>query len=321
MLRTTETAVIDAPVNILMNRVLGSQNVLYSKALETLAFRHPYKNFFAVVYKDSQPEGAKIHNIKIFDYSVEVAHFTYYTPDSETRNKSQLQVRYNYDVQNKNPRNCKRSSDIHKIEQMVLAIKPAELSHCDSKENIERAIDSCTGADKCLSEINSMSRDIYYANRTEQMQIWTSIFHGNDLAKRNNKSYRETFVEAKAAYEIAKAETDKYWAHAVTVSTTPMGKYRVFHYKQVGGIVDKWVEDYDSRDALPEEISGQMAVLEIAESSKDREYPMAIKTGRHENPPIQVNGVGMIHGLLDNMYTMIGGGFRDTRSQSQDEGS
>jgi hypothetical protein len=51
MLRTTETALIDTPVNILiqfhpMNRVLGSQNVLYSKALETLAFRHPYKNFF-----------------------------------------------------------------------------------------------------------------------------------------------------------------------------------------------------------------------------------------------------------------------------------
>jgi hypothetical protein len=318
MLRTTETAVIDTPVNILMGRVLGSQNVLYSKALETLAFRHPYKNFFAVVYKDSQPEGAKIHNIKIFDYGVEVAHMTYYTPDSETRNKSQLQVRYNYEVQNKNPRDCKRSSDIRKIEQMILAIKPAELSHCDSKVNIEYAIDNCTDADKCLSEINAMSRDIYYAPKENQMATWASIFHGNDLAKRSNgKSYRETFMEAKAAYEIAKAETDKYWAHAVTVSMTPMGKYRVFHYTQVGGIVDKWIEDYDSRDALPEGISGQMAVLEIAESSEDREYP----SGRHGNPPIHVSGVGMIHGLLDNMYTMIGGDFRDTRSQSQDEGS
>lgn len=319
MLRTTETALIDTPVNILMNRVLGSQNVLYSKALETLAFRHPYKNFFAVVYKDSQPEGAKIHNIKIFDYNVEVAHFTYYTPDSETRNKSQLQVRYNYDVQNKNPKNCKRSSDIRKIEQMVLAIKPAELSHCDTKDAIEYAIDNCTDANKHLAEINAMSRDIYYSAHASQLQIWTSIFENNDLAKRkpHNKSYRETFMEAKAAYEIAKAEVDKYWAHAVTVSTTPMGKYRVFHYTQVGGIVDKWVENYDSRDALPEEISGQMAVLEIAESSEDREYP----TGRHENSPIVVNGVGMIHGLLDNMYTMIGGDFRDTRSQSQDEGS
>lgn len=322
MLRTTETAIIDTPVNILMGKVLSNQHHIYSKALESLAFTHPYKNFFVLVYKDSTETDAKIHHIKVYDYGIEVAHMTYYIPESDTRNKTQLQVRYNYEVQNKNPRDCKRSSDLRKIEQMILAIKPAELSHCDTKESVYYTIQSCIKTDDKINTINYMSRDIYYANNEEQMKIWTSIFAGNDLVihARTGKSYRELFTEAKTAYEEGKAEAARYLKHAVTVHATPTGKYRVFNYKEVNGVVDKWIEDYDNLEALPEEVSGQMAVLQIAESSESREYYYTRRPSGGCSP-ITVDGVGMIHGDLYNMYTMIGGDFRDTRSQSQVEGS
>jgi len=317
MLQTNDSAEITTPINLLLGDKLRLLP-LFSKAMETLAFGHPYKNFFVVAIKGKDSSDSSITAIKVFDYGEEVAHLSTYTPDSLSRPKAQLQIAYNYDVQSKNPRNVKRSSDNRKIEQMILGIKPAELSQCDTTDNIKHLVARTTKASQYEDDINYMCRWMYYSNYEDQIRILNSMINGSgDIPYRdNNMSVSEAFTKYKSQYDEAMKEGASYLRHAVTVFATPMGKYRVFNRTQDGDKVDMWIEDYESRDALPEEVSGQMAVLEISESSENLTFR------RHSDPePIKVDGVGMIHGYLYHCYTMIGENFRDTRSQSQSEGS
>lgn len=317
MLQTNDSVEITTPINLLLGDKVRSLP-LFSKAMETLAFGHPYKNFFVVAIKGKDSADSSITAIKVFDYGEEVAHLSTYTPDSLSRPKAQLQIAYNYDVQSKHPRNVKRSSDNRKIEQMILGIRPAELSQCDTTDNIKHLVARTTQASRYEDDVNCLMRWMYYSNYADQVRILSSMINGNGEIpyKDNNMSVGEAFTQYKSQYEEAMKEGESYLRHAVTVFATPMGKYRVFNRTQDGDKVDMWIEDYESRDALPEEVSGQMAVLEISESSEN------LRFYRQSDPePIKVDGVGMIHGRLYHCYTMIGENFRDTRSQSQSEGS
>lgn len=323
MLQTTNHVIIDTPLNVLMGNIRSADTVaeynLYSKALECLAFGHRYKDFFVVVSREgiTEPSSDTMpRHIKVFDYGVEVAHMTIYTPEGNSRNKSQLQIRYNYDVQIKSPTNAKRSSDLRKIEQMVLSIKPAELSHCDAASVIKNLISESTSAQNACEEINQMARDLYYKEYSEQIRIFSSLCAGNDLElyKDTNMSWRDTFLQFRAKFDEGMKEGNKYLRHAVSVELSPMGKCRVTHRTEANEKVDMWMEMYESIENLPEEISGQMAVLDISLSSNDLTYG-----GRPRY--IRVKGVGHVDGDLYNRYVMIGENFRDTRSQSQVEGS
>lgn len=291
-------------------------NALFIQGLEALMY-HPLKDNLFVVAKFNE-ESKRCRSISVWDYGSKISDWSIHEPDGDDRRKLQLQISYTYDVQKKRPRNAKRSCNPKVIKQMVSEIRARPLNNeiSDLIAHANSLIDAIPEVHKHEGGVNTFFRELYQANTERQLKTLKSILDGGDGGDwpKPYEGFSGSVLDAARFYYDKHMEAvsikEKYKRHIVGVFASPTGKYRVVRHIVTKGQQDTLIDIYPSIEALPADVLGNLAVLDIAQAGKD-------DSDRY----LQVPGIGCIDGTLKNQYFLIGENFVDPRVESQGQGS
>lgn len=285
---------------------------LHCAALEALYFHHPYKNFVIEMgvrdnVTTNLPELGGV-NVYVHDFIAEVARFSLFEPEGETRDKTQLDIRYNYNVHTKQPRNVKRTSNLNKIDGLVKMIKPAEpvdiLRNCPNPEDL---IDKASNYRQANRAFRKVFDDLYYKDKDQSEQLIDDLLNKRDTLMVTE--LRTKFDTARSEKAKAQEEHTALSEHIVSVVKNSVhDNYCVVRYNfpNEPKMQILSVNVYDSKEHLPDDVLGHMAVLEI---------------GLADSTQSLVEGLGQAHHhALGDSYTLIGKEFNGnagTEGESQ----
>jgi hypothetical protein len=285
-------------------------NNLFILGLESL-MHHPLNkqgDIFLRVNFSSGGNG-RCTGIEVYEYQSDISSWSIHQPSGDERSKLQLQVSYTYDVQNKRPRNVKRSCNPKVIKEMVQNIRsrPMDKQIKESIEELTGFVSTMSQVRAGMNKVNGFFRDLYYESQGNQVELLRGLIYG-DVGK---PGMLQNARESLSLYEKAKQLEELHRKHMVAVFASPTGKHKVFRHIVTDGRNDTLVDIFESRETLPDDIKGNLAVLDIAQSAKADDRPDCIN----------VEGVGLISGPLLNLYYLIGENFVDPRIQGQEQGS
>lgn len=296
--------------------LLQPANRLFMYALEAITSNPKFSEFFIYVERNNEHIG----KVKVFDAFREVASITTYQPTGETRVKDQLQLAYDYEVQRKNPKSVRRSSDVRKIQEMVGHIRPLSASTTTDFFSglFEQAIIKLSG-EVPYNGVDDFFRSLYYGNAKVGLEVIRDIFAGGSggslvhyssletLAKRvdkeadtKNMTIRELANSLVDYVDRATKETSDISKEMVGIVELPEGKYWEVRRKMDGGKVDWETNKYSSRDELPQDVAGRLAVMDI----KLMGDGTGSSTRKHDHQVVE--GIGMAisrsYSELENTY-------------------
>lgn len=282
--------------------LLQPANRLFMYALEAITSNPKFSEFFIHVERN----GENIGKVKVFDAFQEVASITTYQPTGETRVKDQLQLAYDYEVQRKNPKSVRRSSDVRKIQEMVGHIRPLSVNKTTDffAGLFEHAVLKLSGGSMSYDGVDDFFRSLYYGNAKAGLEIIRDIFAGGSggslahheglerLAKRLDKeadtksmTIRELANSLVDYVDRATKETSTISKEMVGIVELPEGKYWEVRRKMDGSKVDWETKKYSSRDELPQDVAGRLAVMDIKLMGDENEHR------RYEHQVVE--GIGM----------------------------
>ena len=288
---------------------------LHCAALESLHFQHPYKKF-VVAAKIRYPEDGDnvtkptlaYDEFHLYDFGVQVAKITMYTPNGEKRDSKQLQVRYNYDVHFKEPRNIKRTSNLNKIDSLMAMIQPAtDNKILDQVPGARDLVNKACGFVESQRAFQKFFSDMYYGDKSALAQTFDDLLNKRDTMAIDK--LRKDFYETRDLKDKAQVEALALSKQVVSVVKNPiLGEYRVIRYSVVKDGENKIMhsQTYNAKEDLPDDVVGNLAVLEIGLSSDDR---------------ARVDGVGEAMRVpYAEVSTLIGKDFNDPREEGEGQG-
>lgn len=310
------------PADILgmFNREKERHRVLMS-GIEVLAFAHPHKKFYFRVEKfyydklRNNPDEAYTFKLDVYDYGVCVGSLSTYKPDGNERDKVQVEFKYDYNVHQKEPKNLKRSSDWRKIIEFGKMFRPVDVdnprTHVKMFHNLtERVADVTMLRNRTRGLKNTIDR-ITYGKDSEKL-LYDLV--NNQVSVEADKFKSEFMVqwrEAEAARQDYQRQTDRI----VVIVPTPHNEFLLTRFQIKEGKTQRdeitaynaQGKVYADRSALPEDVTGKLAVLEI--SSDD-------------TADVKIDGVGIFERDA-NRVIIIGEDLYgiDPGTQSQNAGS
>jgi hypothetical protein len=280
-----------------------------------LHFQHPYKKF-VVAAKIRYPEDGDnvtkptlAHDeFHLYDFGVQVAKVGMYTPNGEKRDNKQLQVRYNYDVHFKEPRNIKRTSNLNKIDSLMAMIQPAtDNKILDQVPGARDLVNKACGFVESQRAFQKFFSDMYYGDKSALAQTFDDLLNKRDTMAIDK--LRKDFYETRDLKDKAQVEALALSKQVVSVVKNPiLGEYRVIRYSVVKDGENKIMhsQTYNAKEDLPDDVVGNLAVLEIGLSSDDR---------------ARVDGVGEAMRVpYAEVSTLIGKDFNDPREEGEGQG-
>lgn len=290
---------------------------LFSAAIANLYFLHSYKHFgVAFDIRTEKDKGGNIVNInpcssvQVLDFGMTVADFTMYRPVGETRDKPQLEIKYNYDVHSKEPRRTKRTSSFAKIPTLTNMIRTANSVDLirEAPTHIEAILES-SGYEKSRRSIKDLLQKFYYGDINENMDLLKDLADGRATA--NAESFKQSFSDVDKDYATARVEYEAYLKQVVFVGKNSISdRYMVIRapLNKDGDVADYHAPShcYESKDQLPDDVLGLISVLEISLSAVD------------DDIRVDVEGVGRAKRTSRGVaYTLIGKDFNDINAREE----
>jgi hypothetical protein len=274
-----------------------TEHRLQCAALEALHFHHPYKNFTVeMALRDNVTPPTLTHDkVHVQDFTVEVARFGLYVPEGDTRDKTQLEIRYNYRVHDKKPNNIKRTSNLNKIDSLVKMVKPASsMDVLRDTFDASNFIDKQTKFSAVRREFRKVFERFYYGDKDANAQLIDDLLNKRDTTA--VEQLRSVFEEARSKMNSAQDEMKALSSHIVcAVKNSHSGQYRIIRYNLAGDEQQKIVISdtiYNTKEELPKDVFGPIAVLEI---------------GLHDNKYLEVEGIGEANtSRLGEHYLLVG---------------
>lgn len=293
-------------------------NALFIQGLEALMYHPMNAQGDLFVFAKFNEESGRCKSISVWDYGSKISDWSIHEPDGDDRRKLQLQISYTYNVQKKSPRNAKRSCNPKAIKQMVSEIRACPLDNDVSSLNAHAnsLIEAVPEVYKYIGCVNTFFRELYHMNTDKQTAVLRSMLtgEGGEDWPKPHEGFQGSILDAGRffldKYTEAVSIKEKYRRHVVGVFASPMGKYRVVRHIVTKGQQDTLINIYPSKEALPADVLGNLAVLDIAQAGKD-----------DSDGDLRVAGIGCISGMLKNQYYLIGENFVDPRIESQGQGS
>lgn len=287
------------------------ENKLFKMGLEALLSHKDRDNMFLKV--ELRDVAMRIDKVDVYSEFESVSTMSIHHPDGNERNSPQLQIKFSYDVQQRSPRNVKRSLNPKAIAELVSMIKPMpeiELTaHCLGQVD-EFATISVKASGTGTDSVNSLLRELYYRRSEDQVQIMENLLSGGDgmLPPRETKvggSFRQAFNDAFVARRESEARYKELVRDCYMIVESPGEKFTAVRHTVTDGNRDCIVTKYVGKDTLPPHVIGGMAVLDIISEYDDR-----------SNNFKTVPGVAMQNGRMQNVFVIFGSS-SDTGSQGQ----
>jgi hypothetical protein len=322
-MRQSDESTLIGPINIgFISSVFSNklridespENKLFKMGLEALLSHKDRDNMFLKV--ELRSAAFRIDKIDVYSEFESVSTMSIHHPDGSERNNPQLQIKFSYDVQQRKPRNVKRSLNPKAIAELVSMIKPMpeiELTaHCLGQVE-EFATTSVRNSGMGIESVNSLLRELYYRRSEDQVRVMESLLSGGDgmlppkeaAARGVATSYRQAFTDAFAQLRESQAQYKELVKDCVMVVESPGEKFTAVRHTVTDGNRDCIVTKYVGKDTLPPHVIGGMAVLDILSEYDDR-----------SNSFKSVPGVALQNGRMQNVFIILGSG-SDTGSQGQ----
>jgi hypothetical protein len=263
--------------------LLHPKNRLFMHALEGLAKITDKFNELFMYVEMGASDTQLIRKVQVFDVFEEVATITTYEPSGESRTKDQLQIAYNYEVHTKSPKSVRRSSDARAIQKMIDLIRPVDMTKITHvfSTHFDDAQSNVTRTDYPYYKVDSFFRSFYYGDTVLAFNSWKELINGGDggfidwnsgvsgLISEIDKTVNPKELTLRGAFEILAnrvreySETREAFAkEMVGIVELPRGKYWEVRRKK-DGTVDWSTRKFNSRDELPDDVAGRLAVMDI----------------------------------------------------------
>lgn len=304
----------------MFNREKERHRVLMS-GIEVLAFAHPHKKFYFRVEKwvydklRTEPDMVNTTKLDVYDYGVCVGSLSTYKPDGNERDKVQVEFKYDYNVHQKEPKNLKRSSDWRKIIEFGKMFRPADVdnprTHSKMFYNLTERIADVTMLRNRTRGLKNIVDRISYGR--DSMKLLYDLVN-NQVSVEADK-FKTEFMAAWQESEEARQHFHEQSKRVAVVVPTPHNEFFVTRFEFIEGRPTREElssyktqgKVYADRSALPEDIAGKLAVLEISSD---------------ESTDVKIDGVGIFERDANRMV-IIGEDLYgiDSGTQSQDAGS
>ncbi len=304
----------------MFNREKERHRVLIS-GIEVLAFAHPHKKFYFRVEKfyydklRTNPDEIGTIKLDVYDYGVNVGYLSTYKPEGMERDKAQVEFKYDYNVHQKEPKNLKRSSDWRKIIEFGKLFKPIDVdnprTHSRMFYNVTEAVADVTMLRNRIRPMKNVVDRISYGKDSEKL-LYDLV--NNQISVEADK-FKTEFMAAWQQAEAARLDFRKQTNRIAVIMPTPHSEFVVTRFEFIEGkptreeLSSYKVQGklYEDRSALPDDIAGKLAVLEISND---------------ESTDVKIEGVGVFERDKSRMI-IIGEDLYgiDAGTQGQDSGS
>lgn len=311
----------------LLNRESERQRILLA-GVEAIAYAHPHKKFYFRMDEDDYEILTKASkenpapgswggtiSFDVMDYGIKVGRVRTYKPEGNDRDKIQVQFEYDYDVHQKEPKNVKRSSDHKKILEFARLFRTEQKTNMASHEyfsDVPSLLGNVTKLRDKHRAVGKFVEQFYFGDKIKNMQLMYDLIHQRTSPE--SIKYKADFMKVYDEAKEAEANYNKLTNRIAVVCGTPHGEYGLARYEYNAGVRDMAMSYHcsfrvvGSKDDLPEDVMGKMAVLEIANTTDSVE--------------VVVDGVG-IFSKNTNFMVVIGEDLNgiDPRTEGQDPSS
>jgi hypothetical protein len=268
--------------------------------IEAIVYKHPYKKFYFSMLEEAYEEvkNKKRYggvSINLMDYGLCVGTISTYSPDGMERNKLQVQFRYNYNVHQKEPKNIKRSSDHKKILEFATMFRPLDITSsivpCMFFGCVLEDIEGVTKLQDGYKSLRRVMEPFYYS-ALETTKIIRELIDGTSSIQTDK--FKHEFEAAWSKSMETREAHARLTDRIAVVIPTPYGEYLLCRFQSKDKGKNEDLDSfnhsavvYPDKASLPEDVSGKMVVLEIANTS--------------DESSIVVDGVGMFHKAINKM--------------------